>query len=103
MTVKSISMQDFLRQRNLGSMVVVDVRSAEEYAAGHVEGAVHVPGEHILRAVETFRAGGLHIVAVCTKGGGRSQAAATTLVEVGLDATFLEGGTLAWQAATTFS
>ncbi len=80
------------------AVLIVDVRSAEEFAAGHVDGAVHVslaeieadPG-HL--ALEPF------IVCVCGKGGGRSERAAQALHAAGaVDVGFLEGGTLGWRA-----
>jgi rhodanese-related sulfurtransferase len=79
--------------------LVVDVRTAEEYETGHVEGAIHVPAEQIQSAAESLRSAGRRIVAVCTRGGHRSQSAASALRSLGMDATWLEGGTLAWQAA----
>jgi rhodanese-related sulfurtransferase len=96
MTAKSITVRelDELRARN-DDLVVIDVRSAEEYAAGHVEGAVHAPKASLPElALSAHR----RVVTVCTKGGGRSQDAASALTALGVDVAFLEGGTLAWQA-----
>jgi rhodanese-related sulfurtransferase len=84
-------------------IIVVDVRTPEEFAEAHVEGAVHVPGEQIASAIATFRPRTARIVTVCTKGGGRSQAAANALCDLGVDAAFLEGGTIAWLAANPWS
>ena len=96
MSAKSISVRDLLAERARGEVrIVIDVRSAEEFADCHVEGAVHVPGAHVTRAVSHFdpRA---RFITVCTKGGGRSRDAAEALIEIGRDAVFLRGGTLAW-------
>ena len=84
-------------RRSDDDLVIVDVRTAEEYAEGHVDGAIHVPVDRVEHDAGKLRGAG-RIVAVCTKGGHRSQGAARALSERGLDATFLEGGTLAWMA-----
>ena len=96
MTVTSITVRELRARMEHGDgTVIIDVRSEEEFAQGHVDGAVHVPGADLVRAASDFRAGA-RFVTVCTKGGGRSQAVATALSEMGHDAVFLEGGTLAW-------
>ena len=79
-------------------VLVVDVRSAEEYAAGHVDGAVNVPLAEI-EADPTRLPLERPIVTVCGKGGGRSEGAARRLAESGTaEVGFLEGGTLGWLA-----
>ena len=79
-------------------MVVLDVRGAEDYAAGHVEGAVHVPLAEI-EADPTRLPLDRPIVTVCGKGGGRSTDAAAALAAAGaMDVGWLEGGTLGWFA-----
>ena len=76
---------------------LLDVREPEEWAAGHVDGAVHVPlGDLPLRLPEvpTDR----EVVVVC-KVGGRSAHAVAWLTAQGYDAVNLDGGMLAWAAA----
>ena len=79
--------------------LVLDARSPEEFAEGHVGGALSLPVEQLAAALDRLprdRA----LVTVCTKGGGRSQGAARTLLDAGFpDVAFLEGGWLAWRAA----
>lgn len=80
---------------------LIDVRDAEDYAAGHVEGAVHIPLAELearLREIPDDRVP----VAICRVVGGRSAATAELLIRSGHpDALALEGGTLGWQAAQT--
>lgn len=80
---------------------LIDVRDAGDYAAGHVEGAVHIPlAEFEARLAEI--PDNRIPVAICNVGGGRSVAASELLIRSGhLDALALEGGTLGWQAAQT--
>lgn len=80
---------------------LIDVRDAEDYAAGHVEGAVHIPLAELearLGEIPDDRVP----VTICRVGGGRSAAAAELLSRSGHpDGLALEGGTLGWQAAQT--
>ncbi|MFZ5480835.1 MAG: rhodanese-like domain-containing protein [Myxococcota bacterium] len=79
-------------------VMVLDVRSPEEFAAGHIDGAVNVPLAAIEadpRRIPLDRP----IVTACGKGGGRSAGAAALLAAAGAgDVGFLEGGTLGWLA-----
>ena len=75
---------------------VVDVRSPEEYASGHLPQAINIPIE---RLAEQARAWSKRqrIVTVCAKGGGRSAQAAQSLRDLGFGKTWwLCGGTLGW-------
>ncbi|MBL0198515.1 MAG: MFS transporter [Myxococcales bacterium] len=82
--------------RHLSAAIVVDVRSPEEFEQGHVEGARNVPLDTLgERASELPR--GVPVVAVCGKGGGRSERAAEQLRALGFSsARSLCGGTQAW-------
>ena len=46
--VRSIPLQ------TTGSRYLVDVRSREEYEAGHIPGSLHVPGGHLLQNVDRY-------------------------------------------------
>lgn len=76
---------------------VLDVREPDEWAAGHVPGAQHVPlGELAARAAELPE--DRELVVVC-RGGGRSSRATAYLRAAGRQAVNLEGGMQAWAAA----
>lgn len=96
---KEVSRADLRARRAAGeAVVVVDVRSSEEFAAGHIEGAIHIPVAEI-EADPTRLPLDRPIVTACGKGGGRSEGAATALAAAGAsDVGFLEGGTLGWLA-----
>ncbi|MDP2316271.1 MAG: rhodanese-like domain-containing protein [Pseudomonadota bacterium] len=98
---REVSPAELRARRAAGeAVVVVDVRSVEEFAAGHIEGAVHVPVADI-EADPTRLPLDRPIVCACGKGGGRSEGAAAALAAAGaLDVGFLEGGTLGWLADT---
>lgn len=77
--------------------VVLDVREDEEWTAGHIEGARHVPmfqvPNHIQYAEDLTPE--TPIVVVC-KMGGRSAQVTAWLRQNGYDAVNLDGGMLAW-------
>jgi rhodanese-related sulfurtransferase len=81
-------------------LVVLDVRTAEEFAAGHVPGARNIPHDVIAaRIAELDDARGSEIVVYC-RSGRRSQLAIETLTERGFTrVAHLSGDFLGWQAA----
>jgi len=88
-----------LRQRlNRGErVVVVDVRSADEFLADHIDGAVNIPAyELTARARELPR--DATFVTVCNLGGARSCGAAEQLQGLGYSgAKPLRGGVRDWK------
>ncbi|MFF8957753.1 rhodanese-like domain-containing protein [Streptomyces sp. NPDC014894] len=81
--------------------LVLDVRENDEWAAGHVEGALHVPmSDFVARFGEVTEAvaDGRRAHVMC-RVGGRSAQVTQYLVQQGIDAVNIEGGMLAWEAA----
>jgi rhodanese-related sulfurtransferase len=79
-----------------GEAVALDVRERDEWAAGRIAGAVHIPvGELFVRQDEIPQ--DLPIVAVC-RTGSRSAWATELLARAGYDAANLAGGLVAWHA-----
>ncbi len=75
---------------------VIDVRTPDEYALGHLPGAVNMPVETV-----AFRARALppgQVLTVCSMGN-RSWRAAEILAATGREALSLNGGAKAWAAA----
>lgn len=85
---------DLIRTTNL---LVIDVRNATEFAAGHIPDARHCPME-ALDDIVRGHAASEPILVVCGSGV-RSRYAAEYLRFRGFDATSLAGGTAAWQQA----
>ena len=71
---------------------VLDVRRANEYAGGHVPGAINIPLHELQRRIGEVDAP----CAVICAGGYRSSAAASILARHGLQAVNVVGGTAAW-------
>ncbi len=76
---------------------LLDVREDDEWAAGHVPGATHIPlGQLGARATEVPR--NTKIYVIC-RSGARSARAAFALVGSGWDAVNVAGGMQDWAAA----
>ncbi len=80
---------------------LLDVREPDEWAAGHVDGAVHIPMSDLPHRLGRDD-GGLtpeaSVVVVCRMGG-RSAQVTSWLNQQGFQATNLDGGMLAWATA----
>ena len=86
----------------LSADVIIDVREADEYAAGHLAGAINIP-----RGLLEFKLSGnpaleprdLNVLLYC-KTSGRAALAATTMQSMGyLNVASIAGGFDAWVAA----
>jgi rhodanese-related sulfurtransferase len=82
------------------NLYVFDVRTTEEYAAGHPAGAVWAPGGQAVQAIDDYLAvRGAQIVFVCDDGS-RAALTAAWYGRLGFrKVAYLEGGISAWQAA----
>lgn len=80
-----------------GDVVVLDVREPFEYASGHVPGAVHLPMHLVpLRFDDIPKDRPVYVICAT---GNRSWQVAHYLVQHGLTAINVNGGTGAWQSA----
>ena len=76
---------------------LIDVREPYEWAAGHVEGALHLPMGEVMQRLAEIPVE-REVVVVC-KVGGRSAQVVGYLNQVGRSAVNLDGGMYAWAAA----
>ncbi len=77
-------------------LAVLDVREDDEWDAGHVEGAVHIPLRDLPARIGDVPAA--QTLVVC-KVGARSAQAVAYLAQQGYDVVNLDGGMLDWAAA----
>jgi len=76
---------------------LLDVREQDEWDAGHIEGAQHIPlGQLATRLAEVPKE---HIVVAVCRSGSRSDRAAKGLRLSGFEAENLDGGVTAWSRA----
>ncbi len=79
------------------SVLLLDVRDIDEWLAGHIDGATHIPLIELPGHVDQLPAG-RDIVCIC-RSGNRSGQATAFLVERGVQAKNMVGGMKAWATA----
>jgi rhodanese-related sulfurtransferase len=93
----SVSPQDMVRLMNQGALLI-DLRPAEQYTAGHVSGARQMNGDQILQAAETLKKYKEKMVVVYDDTGSLGASAVRQLVAQGFTKAFnLRGGLAAWR------
>ena len=90
--MKSITVQQ-LRERE--GVPLIDVREPDEFAAGHVPGAVNLPMSTIGEHLDELPDGAFDVICAV---GGRSSRVVQALEARGYDATNVDGGTNEWIA-----
>ena len=95
----SIAPSELNARRDSGTApVVIDVRTAEEYAAGHIPGAINIPFDEVADRISEVQAP--HGVALYCMVGPRARKGEDALLAKGYTSVLhLEGGLSAWQAA----
>jgi rhodanese-related sulfurtransferase len=94
----AVSPQDAIRLMNRGA-VVIDLRAAEQFAAGHLAGARRMDGEQVLKAGDTLKKYKQKPLIVYDESGSAGTAAARQLKAQGFEHAFnLRGGLAAWRA-----
>src|SRR4051812_10806174 len=91
--MRSITVQE-LRAR--AGVPLIDVREPDEYAAGHVPGAVNLPMSNLADRLEELPDGQFDVICQV---GARSARVVQALEARGYDATNVQGGTGEWAAA----
>lgn len=75
---------------------LLDVREQDEWDAGHVEGAVHIPMSQFVGRIEELPEEKLYVLC---RVGGRSAQVVQYLIAQGREAVNVDGGMLAWESA----
>ena len=92
-----ISLEEAYKLYEQGDSTVVDVRQLDEWNAGHVTGAIHIPVEDIISQVDTLPSDS-NLLFICAAGV-RSALACEMAAAMGRDSSILfniEDGTGAW-------
>lgn len=63
-SLEPVSRDELLRRKRAGAIVVIDVRPSDEFAAGHIPGAVHLPLAELERRLSEIPRG-QEVVAYC--------------------------------------
>lgn len=99
-SIKTVDASEFAEIIKSDSVTLVDVRTADEYAAGHIGKAVNMD---VLKSDFKYRVGELpkdKKVAVYCRSGKRNLVAANTLAKLGYKVINLRGGWLEWEQYT---
>lgn len=72
--------------------LIVDVRTAEEFAAGHLKDAINIPFQSIETGLEKLHIGKDRSIVVYCRSGRRSGVANDTLIKEGYSNTYNGGG-----------
>ena len=96
-TYTSISMEEakeaFAQE---GSYIIVDVRRADEYAQGHIPGAINIANEEIIDDDPAELSDKDQLIYVYCRSGRRSQEAAAKLAALGYSNVIEFGGIMDW-------
>ncbi|MFJ1707806.1 rhodanese-like domain-containing protein [Kitasatospora sp. NPDC088346] len=76
--------------------LLLDVREQDEWDAGHVEGALHIPIGEVIARLDELPAEKLYVLC---RVGGRSAQVVQYLVAQGREAVNVDGGMFAWESA----
>ena len=81
--------------------IILDVRTEEEFAEGHIEGAILIPDDEITEKAESILTDKDQQILVYCRSGRRSKNAASLLVELGYTNVKEFGGIIDWPYGTT--
>lgn len=98
--IENFNVQQFGELIKDTTVVILDVRTPEEFALGCIEGALNIDVKDSLfiQNVQAAIPAGAKVAVYC-RSGRRSMAAAEQMLEKGYVPVNLEGGILAWQEA----
>ncbi|QOJ01960.1 MAG: hypothetical protein HRU70_15325 [Phycisphaeraceae bacterium] len=82
--------------RDPGRVLLIDVRTEEEWRVSRVPGSVHIPLDELGMRAPGLDVGGAERVAVICHHGRRSLHGAVVLREAGIEAVSVAGGIEAW-------
>ncbi len=98
--ITTLSVTEAVMLMNRKSALVLDVREADEFAQGHLQGARHVPLSQLstrLKELEKFR--DKPVLVVCERGRRANAAAKLLKAQQFTQLNILKGGMLAWTDA----
>jgi rhodanese-related sulfurtransferase len=84
---------------NQGKTLVLDVRSAEEFATGRLPNSKNIPLKELESRIKEIEKSKANVVITVCASGVRSSSAVSILNKAGFEKTFsLDGGVAAWQS-----
>lgn len=93
-----ISANEVVQQINQRQAILIDIRKAESYKAGHIPQARNIPAEDLVTKTEKI-AKDKPIIVVCDTGRNAQRSVADLRKQGFTDVSVLEGGLVAWAQA----
>lgn len=97
---RKISAEEAKAMIDAGNVVIVDVRTLEEYEQGHIENAILLPDTEIGEKAEKLLPDKDAVLLVYCRSGRRSEAAARELDKMGYTGVYDFGGLIDWPYET---
>ncbi|TCS37808.1 rhodanese-related sulfurtransferase [Paucimonas lemoignei] len=95
---RKVTLLEATQRINQGKTVVLDVRSAEDFANGHIRGALNIPLQDLPKRVGELEKSRAKTIIVVCQSGVMSAKASAQLDKAGFkDVYSLTGGLTAWQ------
>ena len=99
-TTVNLNVSEFSQKINEPDVIIVDVRTPEEFASGHIEGALNIDFNSGDFANEITRLNPSETYAIYCRSGNRSGQAASIMHKAGFhDVSNLDGGVIDWTNA----
>jgi len=92
-----LSHHEITRLLNNDEAVLLDVREAKDYSAGHVSGALNIPYAKLKDRCSELEKYKAKTIVVADKMGQHSGASVKILTEAGFNAARLQGGMVEWE------
>jgi rhodanese-related sulfurtransferase len=100
MAYKKISAEEAKTMIDAGNVIILDVRTQEEYDAGHIEGALRLESADFGKKAATVLPDKAATILVYCRSGNRSKTAAKLLLELGYTNVYDFGGINDWPYET---
>lgn len=94
---KQLSVHEVTRLLNAGEAVLVDIRDAREFQAGHINQAINIPFSQIEARIAELESSRERILILVDKLGQQAATAARSLRRAGFKVQRLRGGMAEWQ------
>ncbi|TGY44573.1 rhodanese-like domain-containing protein [Clostridium sartagoforme] len=95
-TVSRITSEEAKEEMNNNDVIILDVRTEEEYNSGHIENSVLIPIDDLEYKAEEVLTNKEQKILVYCRSGNRSKKAADLLVEMGYTNVYNFGGIKDW-------
>jgi hydroxyacylglutathione hydrolase len=97
-TMEQLSVHDLYRIKDIADYTLIDMRAHNEYAAGHIDGAINIHAGHIREHLAELPSS--RVLAVYCAGGDRSSIGGSVLMKHGVkNVVNITGGFNAWREA----